>query len=164
MAAQLATVFGGTGFLGRRIVRHLRAAEFGVRVASRHPDRGQSLFQDDPEVESIHADVSDEISVGAAIAGAFAVVNAVSLYVERGRDTFHAVHVEAAARVATIASRVGAKKLVHISGIGADPSAPSPYIRSRGHGEAIVLKAFPSATLLRPAVMFGPGDAFLCRS
>ena len=89
------------------------------------------------------------------------VINAVSLYVERGRDTFQSVHVEAAARVATIATRAGVKRLVHISGIGADVGSASPYIRSRGQGEAAVLLAFPSATLLRPAVMFGPEDAFL---
>ena len=160
MAAPSVTVFGGTGFLGRHIVRHLQAAGFGVRAASRHPDRGRSRFAA-PGIEPVRTDINDEGSVDAAVAGAFAVVNAVSLYVERGRDTFQSVHVEAAARVATIATRAGVKKLVHISGIGADAGSASPYIRSRGQGEAAVLMAFPSATLIRPAVMFGPEDAFL---
>jgi uncharacterized protein YbjT (DUF2867 family) len=160
MAAQSVTVFGGTGFLGRCIVHHLQAAGFGVRAASRHPDSGGSLFAA-PGVEPVRADINDESSVAAAAAGAFAVVNAVSLYIEHGRDTFQSVHVEAAARVATIATRAGAKRLVHISGIGADADSASSYIRSRGQGEAAVLLAFPSATLIRPAVMFGREDAFL---
>lgn len=161
MTAQLVTVFGGTGFLGRRIVRHLRAAGLDVRVASRHPNQGRSLFPDRPGIDLIHADINDEGSVSKPITGAFAVVNAVSLYIERGRETFHSVHVEAAARVATIANRARANRLVHISGIGADANSASPYIRSRGQGEAAVLGVFPAATLIRSSVMFGPGDAFL---
>ena len=89
------------------------------------------------------------------------MVNAVSLYVERGRDTFQSVHVNAAERVARLARETGVERFLHISGIGAAPRSTSPYIRSRGEGEAAVLRAFPSATVLRPAVMFGPGDAFL---
>src|SRR5438067_1174212 len=162
MAAQLVTVFGGTGFLGRRIVRHLNETGFGVRVASRHPDWGRSVFPGgDPGIESVHADVNDDSSVAAAVAGAFAVVNAVSLYVERGKDTFRSVHLEAAERVATLAFRAGAERLAHISGIGTDARSASPYIRSRGEGETAVLQVFPSAILVRPAVMFGPDDAFL---
>src|SRR5262249_56844534 len=88
-------------------------------------------------------------------------VNTVSLYVERGKDTFHAVHVEAAKRIAMLARQAGAETLVHFSGIGANAGSASPYIRSRGEGEVAVLDAFPSARVVRPAVMFGPGDAFL---
>ena len=161
MTVQTVTVFGGTGFLGRSIVRHLDAAGFAVRVASRHPERVRSLFAGQPTVEVVRADVNDENSTAAALAGAFAVVNSVSLYVERRNETFRSVHVEAAARVAAIASRAGAQKLVHVSGIGANGGSASPYIRSRGEGEAAVLGAFPSATSIRPAVMFGPDDTFL---
>jgi uncharacterized protein YbjT (DUF2867 family) len=89
------------------------------------------------------------------------VVNAIGLYVEHGRDTFHSVHVEAAARIASVARRVGVKRLVHISGIGADPASPSPYIRSRGEGEAAVQTAFPGVVVIRPAVMFAQDDGFL---
>jgi uncharacterized protein YbjT (DUF2867 family) len=161
MTVQTVSVIGGTGFLGQRIVRHLGAAGFGVRVGSRHPERVRSLFPSDATVEAVRVDVNDENSTAAAVAGAFAVVNSVSLYVERRNETFRSVHVEAAARVAAIASRAGAEKLVHVSGIGANAGSASPYIRSRGEGEAAVLRAFPSATLIRPAVMFGPDDAFL---
>src|SRR5499433_785424 len=156
------TVFGGTGFLGRRIVRHLHDAGLAIRVASRHPDAAPSLFSGDVSgLEAVHADVNDDGSVASAVAGAWAVVNAVSLYVERGKDTFHSVHVEAAKRIAVLARQAGAETLVHISGIGANAGSVSPYIRSRGEGEAAVLDAFPSARVVRPAVMFGPGDAFL---
>ena len=162
MSSQHVTVFGGTGFLGRRIVRHLHDADFAVRIASRHPDRGRSLFSRDVSgIEPVGADVNDDASVAAAVSGVWAVVNAVSLYVEHGRCTFQSVHVEAAKRVAVLARQAGVETLVHISGIGADAGSASAYIRSRGKGEAAILDAFPSAKLIRPAVMFGSGDAFL---
>jgi uncharacterized protein YbjT (DUF2867 family) len=162
MASQRVTVFGGTGFLGRRIVRHLLDADLTVRIASRHPDKAHSLFSREfSGMESMHADVNDEGSVARAVSGSWAVVNAVSLYVERGKCTFRSVHVGAARRTAMLARQTGAETLVHISGLGADAGSASPYIRSRGEGEAAVLDAFPSAKLVRPAVMFGPGDAFL---
>lgn len=94
------TVFGGTGFLGRRVVRHLRKHGFSVQIASRHPDRGhRRLFGLDPQIQSVEANIHDERSVADALAGAFGVVNAVSLYVEHGQETVHSVHVESAERV-----------------------------------------------------------------
>jgi uncharacterized protein YbjT (DUF2867 family) len=150
------TVFGGTGFVGRRVVRHLSCSTTTVRIASRHPARAEG-----DNLEQIVADAHDEHSVEAAIAGADGVVNAISLYVEHGGDTFHSVHVEAAARIASVARRAGIKRLVHLSGIGADVASASPYIRSRGEGEAAVQAAFPGAVVIRPAVMFAPDDAFL---
>jgi uncharacterized protein YbjT (DUF2867 family) len=156
------TVFGGTGFLGRRIVRHLRSRGFPVRIASRHPDRGHRLFgPDDPQLKSLDANIHDERSVADAVAGAYGVVNAVSLYVERGQETFHSVHVESAQRVAAQAHRAGVDRLIHISGMGADAASPSRYIRKRGEGELAVRAAFVEALLIRPAVMFGPDDTFL---
>jgi NADH dehydrogenase len=156
------TVFGGTGFLGRRIVRHLHDAGLVARVACRHPGAVPSLFPREVSgIEAVHADVNDDGSVARALAGAWAAVNTVSLYVERGKDTFRSVHVEAAKRIAVLARQAGAETLVHISGIGANAGSASPYIRSRGEGEAAVLDAFSSAKLVRPTVMFGPGDAFL---
>lgn len=162
MPVQSAAVFGGTGFLGRRIVRHLHDAGFAVRIASRHPDRGLSIVSSaSSRIESVYGDINDDPSVAAVLHGVFAVVNAVSLYVERGADTFRSVHVEGAARVARLAGQAGARVLVHISGIGADARSTSAYIRSRGQGEEAVCEAFPFAHILRPGVMFGPGDAFL---
>jgi uncharacterized protein YbjT (DUF2867 family) len=88
-------------------------------------------------------------------------VNAVSLYVEQGSETFHSIHVESAERVAAQAQRAGVKRLIHVSGIGADPRSQSLYIRKRGEGEFAVRAAFADAILVRPAVMFGPDDGFL---
>ncbi len=123
------TVFGGTGFLGRRVVRQLHEAGDTVRVASRHPGRAEGN-----RLEPFVADVRNGRSVEAAVARADGVVNAVSLYAEHGSDTFHSVHVEAAARVASAAKRAGVKRLVHLSGIGANARSASPYIHSRGEG------------------------------
>jgi uncharacterized protein YbjT (DUF2867 family) len=162
MTIRIATVFGGTGFLGRRIVRHLRNQEYSVRIASRHLGRSQRVFGiNDPRLQSVETNVRDEQSVAAAIAGVDAVVNAVSLYVEHGDETFHSVHVEAARRIAIQARQAGIKQLVHISGIGSDPRSRSLYIRKRGEGELTVQAAFTNAIVIRPAVMFGPDDAFL---
>src|SRR6476620_2923793 len=156
------TVFGGTGFLGRRIIRHLRSHGFPVRTASRHPDQGHRLFgPDDPQLQSVGANIHDERSIADALAGAYGVVNAVSLYVEHGQETFHSVHVESAERVAAPARRAGAERLVHVSGIGSDVASPSLYIRKRGEGELAVRTAFADPVLIRPAVMFAPDDAFL---
>src|SRR5215468_8904568 len=151
-----ATVFGGTGFVGRRLVRLLRDCGIRVRAISRH--RGLS---EDAGIEQIAADAHDQRFIEAAVAGADGVVNAISLYVEHGGDTFNSVHVEAAARIARVARRAGTKRFVHLSGIGADAASPSPYIRTRGEGEAAVQAAFPGAVVVRPAVMFAPDDAFL---
>ena len=151
-----ATVFGGTGFVGRRVVRYLRDSGTRVRVVSRHRGLGE-----DDGIEQIAADAHDERSVEAAVAGADGVVNAISLYVEHGRDTFHSVHVETAAKIARAARRAGIRRFVHVSGISADTASPSPYIRSRGEGEAAVQTAFPGAVIVRPAVMFASDDAFL---
>ena len=155
-------VFGGTGFLGRRVVRHLRKRGFSVRIASRHPDRGTDLFAlNDPQLQSVEADINDEQSVARALAGAYGAVNAVSLYIEHGTETFHSLHVECAQRLATQACQAGVERLVHVSGIGADAASPSLYVRKRGEGELAVRAAFADALLIRPAVMFGPNDSFL---
>ena len=157
---RVVTVFGGTGFLGRRVVRQLRRRGFGVRVASRHADRSQPLF-DDSQLQLIKADIHDERSVAEALADAYGAVNLVSLYVEHGRETFHSVHVESAQRVAIHAQRAGVERLIHVSGIGADRRSQSLYIRKRGEGELAVRAAYADALLIRSAVMFGPDDALL---
>lgn len=154
-------VFGGTGFLGRRLVHRLAAEGVVVRVAVRHPDGVRSALPaaDLDQVTFFRADVRDQASVAAAIAGADAVVNAVSAYVEKGGLTFETVHVQGAEMVAREAGRLGVARLVLVSGIGADPQSRSLYIRSRGRGELAVQQAFQDATIVRPSAMFGPGDA-----
>ncbi len=154
-------VFGGGGFLGRRLVDRLTAEGMTVRVAVRHPDpaRIELRSMGFERVTVVPADVRDQASVAAAIAGADAVVNAVSAYIEKGGVTFEAVHVRGAENVAREAAAAGVARLVLVSGIGADPDSSSPYIRARGRGEVIVRQAFPGATIVRPGAMFGPGDA-----
>ena len=155
---QLVTVFGGTGFLGRRVVRHLRDKGFSIRVASRHP---RSPSGNDPQIQPMAADIRERQSIATAVEGTFGVVNAVSLYVERGARTFQSVHVVAAEQLAEEARKAGVEWFIQVSGIGADAASPSPYIRARGQGEQAVRAAFANAGVVRPAVMFGPDDAFL---
>jgi uncharacterized protein YbjT (DUF2867 family) len=154
-------VFGGSGFLGRRIVRRLAAEGATVRVAVRHPDRAAEPLRaaELGRVTTVRADVLSGASVAAAVAGADAVVNAVSAYVEKGGVTFEAVHVQGAETLAREARAAGVARLVLVSGLGADPRSASPYIRSRGRGEGVVRQAFPDAAIVRPGAMFGVGDA-----
>jgi NADH dehydrogenase len=157
----MVVVFGGSGFLGRRLVHRLTAEGMTVRVAVRHPDPARvelrSIGLD--RVTVVPADVRDQASVAAAIAGADAVVNAVSAYVEKAGVTFEAVHVQGAETLAQEAVAAGVARLVLVSGVGADPDSSSPYIRARGRGERVVQQTFPEATIVRPGAMFGPGDA-----
>jgi uncharacterized protein YbjT (DUF2867 family) len=153
------SVFGGTGFLGRRLVQRLAAEGVTVRVAVRHPDRAASALRNPERVTLLRADVRDQASVAVAVAGADAVVNAVSAYVEKGAVTFESIHERGAETVAREAAAAGVARLVLVSGIGADPESQSPYIRARGRGELAVRQAFPNATIVRPSAMFGPGDA-----
>ncbi len=155
-------VFGGSGFLGRRIVKRLATDGSVVKVAVRHPDRARFLERlgDVDQIVLMRADVRDEDSVADAVTGSGAVVNAVAAYVEKRGVRFAAVHEQGALHVARQVAKAGVERLVHISGIGADPGSKSNYIRSRGWGEALTREAFPDATILRPSVMFGPDDAF----
>jgi uncharacterized protein YbjT (DUF2867 family) len=160
MADQVVALFGGTGFLGSHVVRHLLDKDIAVRIVSRHPQKSPAA----PEgslCTSVFADIHDERSVASAIEGAYGVVNAVSLYFERGTETFHAVHVVGAGRLARAARNAGVQELVQVSGIGSDPKSGSLYVRKRGEGELAVRTEFPNAIVVRPAVMFGPDDAFL---
>jgi uncharacterized protein YbjT (DUF2867 family) len=153
------TVFGGSGFLGRQIVRRLVEEGAEVRVAVRHPER----VRGEDRVTAVRADVWDEATVAPALEGAWGVVNTVGHYLERGTASFEAIHGAGAANVARAAAAAGVERLVHISGIGIDPSSSSPYVRARATGERLVREAFPAATILRPSVMFGPEDAFFNR-
>ena len=155
------TVFGGTGYLGRAVVDQLIAAGATVRIAARHPGAFKVAPGQDRQLVQLYADVRDETSVGSALEGSDAAVNAVGLYSEKGSETFRAVHELGAMHVARQSARAGAKALVHMSGIGADLNSQSKYVRSRAEGELMVRAAFPAATVLRPSVLFGPYDKFL---
>jgi len=155
------SVFGGTGFLGRRLVRRLATEGATVRVAVRHPERARSVREAAglDRITFLYADVRDRASVAAAVVGADAVVNAVSAYVEKGGVTFEAVHEQGTKTLAQESAAAGVARFVLVSGIGADPESGSPYIRARGRGELVVQQAFPGVTVVRPGAMFGPGDA-----
>jgi len=155
------SVFGGTGFLGRRLVQRLASEGTTVRVAGRHADRARSALHAAglDRVSVFGADVRDQATVAGALAGADAVVDAVSAYVETGDVTFEAVHEQGAKTLAREAAAAGVARFVLVSGIGADPESSSPYIRARGRGERAVQQVIPGATIVRPSAMFGPGDA-----
>jgi len=155
------TVFGGSGFLGMRLVRRLVAEGAAARVAVRHAEQARAALRAEglDAVGVFRADVRDPNSLVAALAETDAVVNAVSGYVEKRGVTFEAIHVRGAEAVARRAAEANLTRFVLISGIGADPKSVSPYIRARGRGEVVVQRAFPGATIVRPGAMFGPGDA-----
>lgn len=165
MDRRIVTVFGGSGFIGRYVVRRLAAADWIVRVGVRDLESAAFLkVAGDPGfVVPLAADITDDDSVARAVEGADGVVNMVGILYERGRRTFQRMHVEGAARVARAASAAGAKRLVQISAIGADADSPAEYGRTKAAGEKAVADAFPGATVLRPSVVFGPEDDFLNR-
>lgn len=157
------TVFGGSGFLGGKIVERLAAQGITVRVAVRHRENNdiREIPGQTGEILPVYADVRDETSVALAMDASDAVVNAVGLYVERGAETFEAVHELGAVNVAHQCAVQDIARLIHISGIGADLHSPSHYVRARAKGELLVRDVFSRATILRPSVLFGPGDRFL---
>jgi uncharacterized protein YbjT (DUF2867 family) len=159
---RLVTVFGGSGFVGTQIVQLLARHGWRVRVAVRRPDLAQHLrpLGGVGQVMPIQANIRDADSVMRAVRGADAVINLVGIGWESGRQRFRAVHTLGARTVATAAKAAGATQLVHMSAIGADAQSPSAYARSKAQGEAEVLAAFPDAVIMRPSLVFGPGDGF----
>ena len=162
---RLATIFGGSGFLGRYIVRAFAQAGWRVRAAVRRPDLAGFLrpYGAVGQVEPVQANVRFPASVEAVIEGAEVVVNACGIPSESGRQRFEAVHVRGAEAIARAAQAAGARALVHISGLGADAGSANAYIASKGRGEQALRAAFPAATVLRPSVVFGPEDQFFNR-
>jgi uncharacterized protein YbjT (DUF2867 family) len=160
----LVTVFGGSGFLGRHVVRALAKREYRIRVAVRRPELAGHL-QPLGRVGQIHpvqANVRNPASVQAAMRDSGVVVNLVGILNPTGAQTFEAVHARAAGTVAKAAADIGAR-MVHISAIGADENSASDYARTKAAGEKAVLAAVPSATIMRPSVVFGPEDEFTNR-
>lgn len=165
MAAQLYTVIGGSGFLGRYVVQRLAAAGHRVRVAVRHPN--QALFLKPlggvGQVMPMAASVLNEASIARAVDGADGVVNLVGILHESGKQSFDTIQREGAERVAVLAKAAGVKRFVQLSAIGADAQSDVDYARTKGEGEAAVQAAFPEATILRPSIVFGPEDGFFNR-
>ena len=161
----LATVFGGSGFVGRYAVAALAKQGWRVRAAVRRPELAGFLQPSGRvgQIFPVQANVRYPQSVQRAIEGAKAVVNTVGVLTSGGRQTFRAIHVEGARAIAKAARQQGVRHLVHISAIGADRKAKSRYARSKGEGEAAVLAEFPDAIILRPSIVFGPEDEFFNR-
>jgi NADH dehydrogenase len=160
MASRLVTVFGGSGFIGRHLVRRLADAGWRVRVAVRNPNAALFLkpLGSVGQIQLVQANVRDERSTARAIAGAHAVVNLVGILAESGSQKFNALHAAGAERIARLSAAAGVAKLVHVSAIGADRASESGYAASKARGEAAVMKHVPTATILRPSVVFGPED------
>ncbi len=161
----LVTVFGGTGFVGRQVVRSLAKQGWRVRAAARNVGRGYRLrmLGDVGQIEVVQANVRDAASVDRALDGAEACVNLVGVLYESGRQGFDVLHAQAAGAIAGAAAARGITRFVQMSAIGADGDSPSKYARTKAAGEAAVRAAVPSAVILRPSIVFGPEDGFFNR-
>ena len=164
-AQDVVTVFGGSGFIGRYVVKRLAQAGHRVRVAVRDPEAALFLkpMGRVGQIVPLAAPVTDEAGVKRAVEGAGTVINLVGILSERRRGDFLAIHAEGAGRVARLAASSGVTRLVQMSAIGADAASPSLYGQSKAAGEQAVRQAFPGAAILRPSVVFGPEDAFFNR-
>lgn len=162
MSKKVITVFGGTGFIGRHIVYELAKSGATIRVPSRVKNRAYFLRPAGHvgQIVPMQCDTRDEDSVAAAVDGATHVVNLIGILYEKGKNTFDAVHVDTAERIAGAASKAKAGRLLHISAIGCDKGSTSKYQRSKAEGEEKVKKAFKGATIFRPGIVFGPDDGF----
>ncbi|TVR96384.1 MAG: complex I NDUFA9 subunit family protein [Rhodospirillales bacterium] len=156
------TVFGGSGFIGRRLVQRLVEGGATVRIADRQPDRARQRLPRDVAdgLETAVADIRDQVTVDAAVSGADAVINLVGILYEKGPQTFTAIHTEGAGRVADAAARASVGRLVQMSALGADPDAAAAYARSKAAGEAAVQRVVAAATIVRPSIVFGREDDF----
>lgn len=160
----LITVFGGSGFLGRQVVRALAKRHYRIRVAVRRPELTGHLqpLGRVGQIHAVQANLRHPASVEAAVRDSAVVVNLVGILFERGRQRFDTVQATGAGHVAEAAARHGAS-LVHVSAIGADENSPSHYARAKAEGERLVLAAQPQAVIIRPSVVFGPDDDFFNR-
>lgn len=165
MAARTVTIFGGSGFIGRYVVRQLAKEGWVIRVAVRDPKRAQFLkpLGTVGQIVPLATRLQDEDSVARAVEGVDAVINLVGILYESGKQTFDDVHHQGAKRIAEAAKAAGVRQLVQISAIGASTKAASDYARSKGAGEQAVKKAFKQASILRPSIVFGPEDDFFNR-
>ena len=162
---EIITVFGGSGFVGRHVVRALVRRGYRVRVAVRRPDLAQHLqpVGGVGQIHAVQANLRYPWSIERALAGASGVVNCVGILHESGRQSFEAVQGTGPGSIATAARAAGMARMVHISALGAEANAASAYARSKAAGEAGVLSQCPDAVILRPSVVFGPEDDFFNR-
>jgi uncharacterized protein YbjT (DUF2867 family) len=162
---RVATVFGGSGFIGRHLIKRLAKTGTIIRVATRHPSSANFLRTNGAvgQIIPIATNINDDASVAAAVRDADIVINLIGILYESGVNTFRGTQGDAPGRIARAAKAAGAQRFIQISAIGADARSTSEYARSKAAGEQAVLKAFPEATILRPSIVFGPEDAFFNR-
>jgi uncharacterized protein YbjT (DUF2867 family) len=160
----LVTVFGGSGFLGRSVVRALAKRDYRIRVAVRRPELAGHLqpLGRVGQIHAVQANLRYPASIEAAMRDSHAAINLVGILAESGAQTFEAVQAKGPGAVAAAAAAAGAS-MVHVSAIGADENSPSRYARTKAAGEKAVLSTVPTATILRPSVVFGPEDQFTNR-
>jgi NADH dehydrogenase len=164
-AGRLVTIFGGSGFVGRHLVRALLKRGWRVRVAVRRPDLAGHLQPQGTvgQVHAVQANLRYPESVARAVQGSDAVVNLVGILQPQGRQTFDAVQAAGAEAIASAAATAGIATLVHMSAIGADAASDSEYARSKAAGEAAMLSHVPDAAIMRASIIFGPEDSFFNR-
>ncbi|MFC7334614.1 complex I NDUFA9 subunit family protein [Rhodocista pekingensis] len=163
---RIATVFGGSGFIGRHLIRRLARTGCVIRVPSRQPADAAFLrtLGSVGQIVPLPVTIRDDRSLAYAIRGADLVINLIGILAPSGGgSSFEAIQAELPGRIARIAKQEGVARLVQISAIGADPNSPSGYASSKAEGERRVLEAFPEATILRPSIVFGPEDGFFNR-
>jgi len=162
MSKGLVTVFGGSGFIGKYVVRALVQEGWRVRVAMRRPHTGLDLkvIGNVGQVQLVQANLRFPLSIERAVEGSDAVVNLVALLFESGKQTFEALHVTGSETIAKACVKANINNLVHISALGADINSASDYARTKGEGEALIREHVASADILRPSIVFGPEDNF----
>lgn len=165
MNNQLVTVFGASGFLGRHTVRALAKKGYRIRAVTRRPNLAHHLppMGHVGQIQLFKADVHEDEQVAEALRGARYAVNLTGVLYSRGKQSFEAIHVGAAARIGKSAKAAGVQALLHVSAIGADPRSESDYARSKGQGEERLRENYPEATIFRPSIVFGPEDHFFNR-
>ena len=161
----LVTVFGGSGFVGTQTVRQLAKAGWRIRVAVRNPGLAyrMRLMGDVGQIDVVQANLRNAPSLDRALEGASAAVNLVGVLYETGRQGFESVQAMGARNVAEAARRAGVSRMVQMSALGADANSTSKYARSKAEGEAAVRAIYPDAVVVRPSIIFGPGDGFFNR-
>ena len=162
MSQKLITVFGGSGFIGRYLVRELTQRGHRVRIATRRPNEALHTkpLGDVGQVEPVQANIRNRPSIDRAVAGADVVINLCGILKEGGPQSFKAVQEEGAIAIAEAAANAGAKRLIHISAIGVTKNSESEYSRTKASAEAGVKAAFPDVTIMKPSIVFGPEDGF----
>lgn len=162
LSSRLVTVFGGSGFVGKQVVRALAQKGWRVRVAVRKPTYAYDLkpLGNVGQIQIVRCDVRKEAEVQAALNGASAVVNLVGILYQTPGASFDAVHRAASKAIAEAAAKLGIKEFVQMSALGADPKSSSKYASTKGKAEEAVRAAIPSAIIVRPSVIFGPQDGF----